>query len=82
MKRYIVTADYYDWDGMIVDHFYGIVDETKPFYKAKDTDGKVRELIRQIKQDADANAGITEVCIHVYELGNEVTDKFLNNKDI
>ena len=37
MKRYIVTADYYDWSG-IKDHYYWIVDETT-FYESKDTDG-------------------------------------------
>lgn len=80
MKRYIVTADYYDWDG-ITGRPYCVVDEAKPFYEAKDTVGKIHELVQQIIQDADADADITEVCIHVYELGKEVTDKFLNNKD-
>lgn len=77
MERYTVIANYYDCYGL-KDHSYWVVDETTPFYEAKDTVGKVHILVPLIKQDA-ADAGITEVCIHVYELGKEVTDKFLKD---
>lgn len=76
---YIVTADYYDWDG-IKDRYYWFIAETTPFYTIKDIESKVRGFVQRIIQESDADVDITEVDIHIYELGNEVTDKFLNDK--
>lgn len=69
MKRYIVTADYYNWVGGITDRYYWVITE----------ESKIHRFIQRIKQEADADAEIAEVCTHVYELDNEVTDKFIND---
>lgn len=45
------------------------------FYKAKDSEGKVKELIDDIK--SIKNAEIARVDINVYEIGCKVTDKFI-----
>lgn len=72
---YIVTADYYDWYGMPAFSRYGIIDDEHTFYKAKDSEGKIKELINEINKLEDAE--ISRVNINVYEIGPKVTDKFI-----
>ena len=74
MKQYIVTADYYDYEGMFNGNQYWIVDDEHTFYEAKDNEGKIQELIPQIKfcQDEDTE----RVEINVYEINSKITDKF------
>lgn len=75
MKQYIVTADYYDYDGIFADNQYWIIDNKHSLYKAKDPKGKIQELIPEINSLADED--IERININVYELGNKVTDKFI-----
>ena len=72
---YIVTADSYDWRGLYTLSRYWIIDNEHTFYKAKDAEGKIQELISQIKSLANENE--ERVNINVYELGSKVTDKFI-----
>lgn len=74
---YIVTADYYDWDGMFIGNQYWIIDNEHTFYKAKDAESKIKELISQIKSLANEDEDTARVDINVYELGSKVTDKFI-----
>lgn len=73
MKQYIVTADYYDYDGIFTGNQYWIIDNKHTLYKAKDSEGKVKELINEINKIKN----IERVNINVYELGSKVTDKFI-----
>lgn len=70
---YIVTADYYDWRGLYTLSRYWVIDDNYTSYEAKDSEGKVKELIDKINQFKD----IERVDINVYELGSKVTDKFI-----
>lgn len=72
---YIVKVDYYDWYGMPKYNSCYVIDDAHTFYKAKDSEGKVKELINEINKSKDAE--ISRVNINVYEIGNNVTDKFI-----
>ena len=72
---YVVTADYYDWYGMPALNRYWVIDDEHTFYKAKDSETKVKELIDEINQFEDLDH--KRVDINVYELGNNVTNKFI-----
>ena len=74
---YIVKADYYDWDGMFIGNQCWIIDNEHTFYKAKDAEGKIQELIPQIKSLANEDEDIERVDINVHKLGSKVTDKFI-----
>lgn len=76
MKQYIVTADYYDYDGIFIGNQYWIIDNKHSFYKAKDPEDKTQELIPEIKSLANEDEDISRVDINVYELGNKITNKF------
>lgn len=76
MKQYIVTADYYDYDGIFISNQYWIIDNKHSFYKAKDPEDKTQELIPEIKSLANEDEDISRVDINVYELGNKITNKF------
>lgn len=71
---YIVKVDYYDWYGMPNYRCY-VIDDAHTFYKAKDSEGKVKELINDIKSIEDAET--SRIDINVYEIGRKVTDKFI-----
>lgn len=75
--NYIVTADSYDWRGLYTLSRYWIIDNEHTFYKAKDAEGKIQELISQIKSLANEDEDTARVDINVYELGSKVTDKFI-----
>lgn len=77
--NYIVTANYYDWESMFIGNQYWIIDNEHTFYKAKDSEGKIKELIQQIKSLANEDEDTARVDIDVYELGSKVTDKFIQN---
>lgn len=72
---YIVTADYYDWRGLFTLNRYWVIDDEHTFYKTKDSENEVKELINKIDQFKDLDH--KRVDINVYELGNKVTDKFI-----
>lgn len=72
---YIVKVDYYDWYEMPKYKSCYVIDDAYTFYKAKDSEGKVKELINDIK--SIKNAEISRIDINVYEIGNNVTDKFI-----
>lgn len=72
MERYMVAAEFFGWDEGI-EFFHWEVDEP--------TFGEAREQIQRIIDYVNKKARYHKTCFHVYELGNEVTDKFLNNKD-
>nr|DAH21436.1 MAG TPA: hypothetical protein [Bacteriophage sp.] len=72
---YIVKVNYYDWDGMPKYNSCYVIDDAHTFYEAKDSEGKVKELIGEINKIEDD--AVSRVDINVYELGNKVTDKFI-----
>ena len=72
---YIVTADYYDWRGLYTLSRYWVIDDNYTSYEVKGSEGKVKELILQIKSLANENEDIGKVDIDVYELGSKVMDK-------
>lgn len=72
---YIVKVNYYDWDGMPKYNSCYVIDDAHTFYKAKDSEGKIKELINEINKIKDEE--VSRVNIDVYELGNNVTDKFI-----
>ncbi len=76
---YIVKVNYYDWDGMPKYNSCYVIDDAHTFYKAKDSEGKIQELIQQIKSLANEDEDTARVDIDVYELGSKVTDKFIQN---
>lgn len=80
MKRYIVTADYYDCRDLWVYSNYWIIDVKRNYCKPVDADEEVRKLIQAIRRGAKDGKNLSNVNIDVYELGKEVTDKFLNDE--
>lgn len=72
---YIVKVDYYDWYGMPKYNSCYVIDDAHTFHKAKDSEGKIKELINEINKPQDAE--ISRVDINVYEIGPKVTDKFI-----
>lgn len=72
---YIVKADYWGVDGLLKVNDSWVIDDMNIFYKAKDSEGKVKELIDDIK--SIKNAEIARIDINVYEIGRKVTDKFI-----
>ena len=72
---YIVKVNYYDYYGMPKYNHCYVIDDAHTFYKAKDSEGKVKELINEINKSKDAE--ISRIDINVYEIGNNVTDKFI-----
>lgn len=72
--NYIVKVDYYDWNGVPNYRCY-VIDDAHTFYKAKDSEGKIKELINEINKSKDEEISIVD--INVYELGNNVTNKFI-----
>lgn len=73
--EYIVTADYYDWRGLFTLNRYWVIDDEYTFYKTKDSENKVKELVDEINQFEDLDH--KRVDINVYEIGRKVTDKFI-----
>lgn len=71
---YIMKVNY-GWHGLPTLNRYWVIDDNNTFYKAKDSDGKVKELIDKINQFEDLDH--KRVDINVYELGNNVTNKFI-----
>ena len=80
MKRYIVTADYYDCRAMWFYSNYWIIDVKRQFCKPADADEEVHKLIQAIRRGAKNNKNVSYVDIGVYALGKEVSDKFLNDE--
>ena len=72
---YIVKVNYYDYDGMPKYNNCYVIDDAHTFYKAKDSEGKIKELINEINKSKDAE--ISRIDINVYEIGNNVTNKFI-----
>ena len=72
---YIVKVNYYDYYGMPKYNNCYVIDDAHTFYKAKDSEGKVKELINEINKSKDEE--ISRIDINVYEIGNTVTDKFI-----
>ena len=72
---YIVKVNYYDYYGMPKYNNCYVIDNAQTFYKAKDSEGKIKELINEINKSKDAE--ISRIDINVYEIGNNVTDKFI-----
>lgn len=72
---YIVKVNYYNYYGMPKYNNCYVIDDAHTFYKAKDSEGKVKELINEVNKPEDAE--ISRVDINVYELGNNVTNKFI-----
>lgn len=72
---YIVKVNYYDWDGMPKYGSCYVIDDAHTFYKAKDSEGKIKELINEINKIKDEE--VSRFSIDVYEFGNNVTDKFI-----
>ena len=52
-----------------------VIDDAHTFYKAKDSEGKIKELINEINKSKDAE--ISRIDINVYEISNNVTNKFI-----
>lgn len=72
---YIVKVNYYDWDGMPKYNSCYVIDDAHTFYKAKDSEGKIKELINEINKIKDEE--VSRVNIDIYEFGSKVTDKFI-----
>ena len=72
---YIVKVNYYDYYGMPKYNNCYVIDDAHTFCKAKDSEGKIKELINEINKAKDAE--ISRVDINIYELGNNVTNKFI-----
>ena len=72
---YIVKVNYYDYYGMPKYNNCYVIDDAHTFYKAKDSEGKVKELITEINKAKDAE--ISRDDINTYEIGNNVTNKFI-----
>ena len=72
---YTVKVNYYDYSGMPKYNNCYVIDDAHTFYKAKDSEGKVKELINEINKSKDAE--ISRIDINVYEIGNNVTNKFI-----
>lgn len=73
--EYIVKADYWGVDGLLKVSDSWLIDDMNIFYNAKDSEGKVKELIDEIKMiKGDI---ITRIDVNVYEIGRKVTDKFI-----
>lgn len=72
---YIVKVNYYDYYGMPKYNNCYVIDDAHTFYKAKDSEGKIKELINEINKSKDEE--ISRVNINVYEIGRKVTDKFI-----
>lgn len=72
---YIVKVNYYDWDGMPKYNSCYVIDDAHTFYKAKDSEGKIKELINEINKIKDEE--VSRVNINIYEFGSKVTDKFI-----
>ena len=72
---YIVKVNYYDYYGMPKYNSCYVIDDAHTFYKAKDSEGKIKELINEINKSKDAE--ISRIDINVYEIGRKVTDKFI-----
>ena len=72
---YIVKVNYYDYYGMPKYNSCYVIDDAHTFYKAKDSEGEIKELINEINKSKDAE--ISRIDINVYEIGRKVTDKFI-----